>query len=400
GEDAKGITEATSVLIPTILGGLHNKSPYPSTFGNIFQLLKYKQHDGWIDNLEGLVGGGNLAHNDPKDIAGNLMGKLFGSKVGGIIDLISSIAGIKKSASSGLMGMAGPLVISYLGRKIRREGLDTFGLSKFLVSQSTNIASALPIGMGDLIGFAKGGIRESTSRSTVTTSKQVSSSSSEGNKWLWPLLIAALAAGTFYWIKSCEKPIVPKVAEQIDKIKNEVNDAVVTVADTDSKTTSTVKDTAKNMDTFVKKKLACGIELNLPKNSTEEQLITLIEDANKTIDKETWFNLDRLTFSTGSANLDRKKSAEQLDNIAKIMECYPAIKVKIGGYTDNTGDEAANKRLSQNRANAVMVALAIRGVTTERMTAEGYGISHPMTSNDTEEGRTQNRRIALRLTDK
>ncbi|MEM1124309.1 MAG: DUF937 domain-containing protein, partial [Bacteroidota bacterium] len=53
GEDAKGITEATSGLIPTILGGLLNKSTDTSTFGNIFQMLKDKQNDGWIDNLEG-----------------------------------------------------------------------------------------------------------------------------------------------------------------------------------------------------------------------------------------------------------------------------------------------------------------------------------------------------------
>jgi len=131
GEDASGITKVASSLIPTILGGMVNKSADTSAFGSIFNMLQDKQNDGWMDNLGGLIGGGNLAHNDPKDIAGGLMGNLFGNKVGGIIDLVSSFAGVKKSSSSGLLGMVGPLVMSYLGRKIRKEGMDAFGLSKF-----------------------------------------------------------------------------------------------------------------------------------------------------------------------------------------------------------------------------------------------------------------------------
>ena len=87
GEDASGITKAAAGLIPTILGGMLNKSTDTSAFGNIFSSLQDKQNDGWMDNLGGLIGGGNLAQNDPKDIAGGLMGSLFGSKVGGILDL-------------------------------------------------------------------------------------------------------------------------------------------------------------------------------------------------------------------------------------------------------------------------------------------------------------------------
>jgi len=183
GEDASGITKATSGLIPTILGGLLSKSTDTSAFGTIFNSLQDKQNDGWLDNLGGLIGGGNIAQNDPKDIAGNLMGSLFGSKMGGIIDLVSSVAGVKKSSSSGLLGMVGPLVMSYLGRKIRKEGLNAFGLSKFLGGQSANIASALPAGMGDLVGFAKnasGSARETVSRAASTASGHVENNTGGG----------------------------------------------------------------------------------------------------------------------------------------------------------------------------------------------------------------------------
>jgi len=218
GEDASGITKAASSLIPTILGGMINKSSDTGAFGSIFNMLQDKQSDGWMDNLGGLIGGGNLAHNDPKDIAGGLMGNLFGSKVGGIIDLVSSLAGVKKSSSSGLLGMVGPLVMSYIGRKIRKEGLDAFGLSKFLGGQSANVAAALPAGMGDLIGFGKGissnakktvtnvasSAKTAASTAASTATKHVENNSGGGgNKWLWPLLLAALAAGAIRKCKRC-----------------------------------------------------------------------------------------------------------------------------------------------------------------------------------------------------
>ncbi len=424
GEDASGITKAASGLIPTILGGLLSKSTDTSAFGNIFDSLQDKQSDGWLDNLGGLIGGGNLAQNDPKDIAGNLMGSLFGSKVGGILDLVSSVAGIKKSSSSGLLGMVGPLVMSYLGRKIRKEGLDAFGLSKFLGGQSANIMGALPDGMGDLIGFAKntgGSARETVSNAASTATQHMESGADGGgNKWLWPLLLAALAAGAFYFMKGCEAPEVPNVdvTEQLDKVKDAAGDVVDAAGDAAGKVTDVagdaagaVTDAAGNavdaagnavgaLGAFFKKKLACGVELNIPENGIESQVVAFIDDATKAIDKETWFNFDRLTFAVGKATLDMDKSGEQLDNIAAIMKCYPNSKIKLGGYTDNTGNEATNMTLSQNRANAVMAALVAKGVAADRMTAEGYGIAHPVASNETEEGRAQNRRIALRLTEK
>jgi outer membrane protein OmpA-like peptidoglycan-associated protein len=74
--------------------------------------------------------------------------------------------------------------------------------------------------------------------------------------------------------------------------------------------------------------------------------------------------------------------------------------VKIGGYTDDVGEEAYNLKLSQDRANSTMQALVALGVAPERMSAEGYGEQHPVADNTTEEGRQRNRRIDLRVTKK
>jgi OmpA-OmpF porin, OOP family len=89
-----------------------------------------------------------------------------------------------------------------------------------------------------------------------------------------------------------------------------------------------------------------------------------------------------------------------LGNIAAILKAYPNAHVKIGGYTDNTGEAAANVALSSARAKNVMDALVGAGIDSSRLESKGYGDQYPVGDNATEEGRAQNRRIALLVTQK
>jgi outer membrane protein OmpA-like peptidoglycan-associated protein len=82
------------------------------------------------------------------------------------------------------------------------------------------------------------------------------------------------------------------------------------------------------------------------------------------------------------------------------MKAYPNVNVKIGGYTDNVGDDSHNMKLSQERANRTMSEIERLGISSSRMTAEGYGEQHPIADNSTEEGRQRNRRIDIRVTKK
>ncbi|HRH68747.1 MAG TPA: sodium-translocating pyrophosphatase [Flavobacteriales bacterium] len=145
--------------------------------------------------------------------------------------------------------------------------------------------------------------------------------------------------------------------------------------------------------------LSSGYEIKGEATGIEGGLIGFIESANP-VDKTTWFNFDRVTFRTGSAGIDMVKSNDQLMNLAEILMAYPKVKLKIGGYTDNVGEEAANMKLSTERAQAVRSALVAMGIAGDRLEAEGYGSQHPVGDNATEEGRTQNRRIAVRVMEK
>ncbi len=387
GESEGGISKAIGGLFPTILAGLVNKSTDSQSFNGIFNLLSDSKNLGFLDNIFGLIGGGNLAQGDPKDIAGGLMGNLFGHKVVGILDLISNYAAVKKSSSSSLLGLVGPLIMGFLGKKIKNEGLNEAGLASYLEGQKSNIMNALPSGMGNLLGFAAPNMG-----SASTNSSDIAKAG--GNNW-WPWLIGILAifAALYFW-KGCNEPNVEGTVDNTtEPIENTV-DTTSAVVDTAAEA---VTDAAAGVGTFFKKKLACGVELNIPENGMESNLVAFIEDKTKPVDKTTWFTFDRLTFETGSSKLNMAKSAEQLSNIVEIMKCYPNVRLKIGGYTDNVGNKESNMKLSADRAYTVQATLVGLQIAPNRMEAEGYGDAHPIAPNDTEENKAKNRRIDVRV---
>jgi len=104
------------------------------------------------------------------------------------------------------------------------------------------------------------------------------------------------------------------------------------------------------------------------------------------------FILDKVTFASGSANLE-SSSYGQLNNIKKVMDSYPGLKVKLVGHTDNTGNADSNVRLSKARAAAVLNYLSSKGINRARLTSDGIGGSKPIASNASAQGKRQNRRV-------
>jgi outer membrane protein OmpA-like peptidoglycan-associated protein len=173
-------------------------------------------------------------------------------------------------------------------------------------------------------------------------------------------------------------------------------------AQLDSMATGTANRIAErpaDLGTFVERTLPNNVTLNIPEKGVETRLVAFIEAPGAIPDKVAWFNFDRLVFDTGSATL-RPESQEQVDNIAAILVAYPKVKLKIGGYTDNIGDRQTNLQLSRERANTVVAELVRRGISADRLTAEGYGEEYPVADNSVEAGRAENRRVAMRVTEK
>lgn len=369
-EDPQDVTSGLSASLPVILAGLMQKVSTTQGAGYLLNLLKNDNRseeftENIVTSLKGGQGAGLIS-------AGNgILSSLFGDKVKMITDLVGNISGLKANASS-LLNLAAPLLMGVLSKKVKTDGLDVAGLGTLLMSQKSAVKQALPAGMASILNmnslddFAGG-----TARQTVPAAGE----SKGGFAGLLPwLLLGLLVLGGLYFWKSCQ------------------NKASGTLSETEDAG-------MENTEQVILKTLSTGVSLSFSEQSIENELITFLEDKNRPADKETWFNFRKLTFESGSAVIDSTSEIE-VDHIAEILKAFPEVSIKVGGYTDNTGSDELNTRLSAERAAHVTDALVKRGISPARLESEGYGPLHPIADNATEEGRNQNRRIAVRVTTK
>jgi outer membrane protein OmpA-like peptidoglycan-associated protein len=101
------------------------------------------------------------------------------------------------------------------------------------------------------------------------------------------------------------------------------------------------------------------------------------------------FDIDKSSLtSTAKANLDK---------LVPVFNNYPDTNIHIYGYTDNTGSVEHNLGLSEQRAASVKAYLATKGISSSRFTTTGYGIADPIATNETADGRSQNRRVEFAI---
>jgi OOP family OmpA-OmpF porin len=373
GESQGNVSRGLSAAFPTILAGLLAKSSDTGAMRQIMDLLGDSRLDpNLIRNAASMLGGSGLATSPIIDVGQRFLSALFGPQVGSIASMLATQAGIKPQSASTLLGLAAPLVMSVLGDRVRRDGLNAAGLANLLTSQKDGILKEAPAGLAGLLGLSVA--------QHLPFGDAYAAPARPRSSWLPAAALGGLIAlvGLWaWWHQRTPQQTAEAPAGQV--------------------ATRSVTDLPE-MGAFTKR-LPTNFELRAPATGIEKQVVLFIEDPSKGTETAVWFNFDRLLFETGSAQL-KPESRDQLRNVAEIMKAYPNVKVKIGGYTDNVGDPAANLKLSQDRAANVMKEIVVLGVAPERLSAEGYGEQHPVADNTTETGRQQNRRIALRVTDK
>jgi outer membrane protein OmpA-like peptidoglycan-associated protein len=104
--------------------------------------------------------------------------------------------------------------------------------------------------------------------------------------------------------------------------------------------------------------------------------------------------LKGVNFKLASAEL-LEESYYVLEKVYNSLEAYPNVKVEIQGHTDSQGNDQYNMALSYDRAQSVRNYLIMRGISASRLVARGYGKTKPIASNNTEDGRAQNRRVEV-----
>ena len=101
-----------------------------------------------------------------------------------------------------------------------------------------------------------------------------------------------------------------------------------------------------------------------------------------------------INFDNDKATL-RPDAAPTVEEIARLLQANPALKLSIDGHTDDTGTAERNRELSKQRADAVVVALLAKGIDAARLSAQGFGADKPLVANSDDASRARNRRVEL-----
>lgn len=361
GESEQSVSRGMDLSAASIFSALARKAGDSDAMRQVIDVASKTSTGSVASALSGgqLTGANSLIAGGERFIT-----SLFGGGQGAILNSISRETGLRAAATSTVMALGAQSVLSYIGSRVRDEGMTATGLSGFLQREAANFRSLLPAGFNEAFSTEPPpfGVR-SGAAAAPPRATHVEPVRKARSIWLWllPLLAILLA---ILWLA-----FRPKTVE------------------------------LPNLGSLVNISLPDGATLSVPENGVEGRLLAFIRDSNRAPDSTTWFDFDRLLFDSGYATL-QPQSQEQLRNIAAILKAYPNVHMRIGGYTDNTGSADQNLKLSIDRANNVMAELVRLGVAPDRLDAKGYGQDHPVADNSTEQGRAQNRRISMLVTQK
>lgn len=439
GENESSVGTALRSVVPLALGGLFAHSQQSGGMASLFGMAQQAHSNGILNNLGSLLGGTTTTGTTAPAADGGLLNQgtellrsALGSGYTPAVEGVSQQAGVRSSTVSSLLSMAVPVILGLLGRHAASNNLDANGFGSYLNEQRGGIMSALgslPGGIGSALaglglglGNTAAGVGNAAASATGSlgntmanaadrtgdavrnTARDVEQVATSPSRWPWLLLLLAGLAALFYFMRGCNKEPETTTAAATTTTTADTTRTMAAApmaAPTgryDDKTGNYIYDTGANTTV----KLPDGTTLNVGNNSTEARLYNFLNDNGQTVSNDKtqgWISLDRVYFNTAKATLTAESQA-QLKNLAAILKAFPNAAIKLGGYTDNKGKADMNLTLSADRANTARKAVMDAGIDPSRVAAEGYGQEHPLASNDTPEGRAQNRRVDVRVTKK
>jgi outer membrane protein OmpA-like peptidoglycan-associated protein len=331
------------------------------------------------ENVGSLFGGGKATSN-MMSTGTQLLGKFFGNNTSSVANAVAQAGGVSATSATKLLSLVAPLTLGVLGKRAATQGTGLTGVTSELLEQKSEIAGAVPSGLTKLFGTGPTVVRSEAPAPTMIQHFAERTESAEPAveryrepvlehkrvPWL-PLLLAALLAGLGLWLLTRGRGTrVPTVA--------------VPAVDTS------------------RINLPNGTNLSVPRGSINDNLAAFLADQSSGTLPKT-FTFDHLNFDSSTTQLT-PESVPTVNSLAQILKAYPNARVELAGHTDNTGTADANQTLSLDRANAIKGMLVNEGVAADRIATNGYGQTRPIASNDTEDGRAQNRRLELNVVSK
>jgi hypothetical protein len=149
GESESGVASALSSAFPALLGSVIDTVGKGDTGANSIMKMIGGLDGNMLDNIGGIFSGGASSVNGLLNSGGGIVDALFGNKIGGVIDLISKVSGLKSGSTGSLLKMAAPFLMSMIGKKVGSGGVSS--LIDLVMGQKKNVASAMPTGLGIIL---------------------------------------------------------------------------------------------------------------------------------------------------------------------------------------------------------------------------------------------------------
>ncbi len=411
GENEGGISKAISAIFPSVIGTIADKaSSSPDAADAVAKMASTQNEGGILNSISSF-----LHPDSSQNMLGqssSLISSLFGN--GGssnmLTNLVSSFAGVKSSSVGTILSMAVPTILGLIGKHTKENNLSSGAMSSMLGEQKKSAMSMLPAGfsLSSLTGGTSS-VASTVSSAATSTYNNVEEKAAGGMKWLLPLLlIAGLAAAAWYFFKDgCNKPTGDTTVTTI-----ETTPVQNTTATNTTVTTVAPKVTVDSVTGFVNYDLGAPMDLKLSNgtvlagvatNGFEANLVNFLNTGSiDTVNKKAnWFNIHDVQFKSGGTEYASQKAVAQVKNVAAILKAYPNAVLKIGGYTDITGDAAKNKALSQSRADKLMKDIIADGAAaTQVKEAIGYGSEFAEAKAGDKEGMARDRRTAAKVSSK
>jgi OmpA-OmpF porin, OOP family len=406
GEDASAIKAGIDFAIPTLVGFMAKKSINIEGAGSLLNVIRTGNHTGNILNTLSSLFDGRTNMRNYTEGGNKAVQTYLGEDSTKILGLLNKTASFKKdNTASILLNLTTPIVLSAISKQITLQDLPVSGLRDFMKEQNGYVSSMLPKGVADILGVTetepkkKPVVAETESKKSIKEAVLPRETVDRSDAEPFPLrttmvwlggICAVIALGYGAWKLMGSAPKSDSnLAQQIEKtatpdpVIHPISDTAKTVVATPAPAAAAVAGVL----------LADGVTLNVPKGSFEEELVNVVRNPADSTYKNRWFILDRAPFDGETANL-KPEAATQLQNLAAIMKAYPRVSIKIGGFLDIAGHKA-NPKLASLRSISVFRELLKYGALRKNLRADGYGSTMAIASNDTEEGRIKNRRVAI-----
>ncbi len=371
GEHPENIGSALNSSVPIVLGGIMRNASNDEDTSKVMDVLKDGGHTGEIlDDLP------NLLSNFDKTqllitIGTNIFNHFTGSKSNAIVEKLSSLAGIRKTSASSLVGLAAPLVLGALGKVVSKEGLGVSGLTRLLADQRESVFGALPPAIANQLNFK--GITSAVKPQNEEKPKETKKDTKESKGFLawipWILIGLVFLAGLAYFWKyrKSTKPAEPtSEVTVLPKQDSTFTDNSISVSTTPADTTSGFSNTeiAKPIEEVKTPEKVVEEKPKAEEPKKEEKKVTFDNVfANHPIEEQlkntkAWISLST-NFKNNSAEISSKGD---LDAVVKFLNENRKSKVIIAG-----GSQSSKGTLGEDRAYAIREVLLERGVSENQI---------------------------------